>query len=176
MSLLALALLSQAAPPPDAEAASKAAVQVFEQGCVQGALKLSPGRARVLKDSEVPPFADVLDKSGLAKLVVVQMYYPPATYLVSGRYDHLQKHSIANQCVVISRVLNKVDAMTALMATAPKAKPVVTYHPVMYFPEWTIDQPKQGFMSRMRINDDNSILIEVATYNNGTPQAGPKHQ
>lgn len=165
--LVALAAVSsmQQTAPTAAEAASQAAVQAFNEACVQGQLRLSPERGRILKKNEETDFTDVLSTWQPVSHVTVQLNYPPQTYLVFAKFGHLTSHSVASECMLISASVSKQDAMAALMATAPEVRPVITYIPIMYLPEWTIDQPKKGFESLMRIREGGSIILEVRMYN-----------
>lgn len=175
---LALALVPSVQPPPPSpvEAASQAAVQDFTEACVQGQFRLSPERGQILSKAEEVPFADVLSTWPQMQHMTVKLNYPPQTYLVFAHYGHLQSHSIASECVLVSGSITKHDAMATLMATAPGIDPIITYIPIMYLPEWTIDQPKKGFRSRMNIREGSSIILDVGMYNISDQKSGTKHQ
>jgi hypothetical protein len=66
--------------------------------------------------------------------------------------------------------------MAALMATAPGIDPILTYIPVMYLPEWIIDQPKKGYRSLMHIRDNGSIILDVGMYNSVPHASADKPQ
>ena len=176
--LVALAFLSSMEQPAltPKEAASEAAVQAFTEACVQGQLRLSPERGRILTEKEETEFTDVLSTWQPVQHITVKLNYPPQTYLVIAHFGHLQRHSIANECMVISGSLTKHDAMAALMATAPGVTPVITYVPIMYLPEWTIDLPKKGFQSRMWIREGGSIILEVRMYNSDAKSGDSEKQ
>ena len=151
--------------------ASAAAAAVFKEACVEGTLKLTPARGRILKEDELTDFTSVLRWARpTSNKTVIKFNQPPSTYLIFADYEHVQPKSIARECVVVSRVITQDDAMAALMKTAPGMKPRATWIPNMYFPEWTIDAPKRGFRARMRVRDDRSILLEIASYASAIPQ------
>lgn len=95
---------------------------------------------------------------------VVALDYPRATYVIFAEYKDVQPKSIANVCVLISRSLSRIDAASALREGVSDIEPKTTWWPNMYFPEWTIDVPEQGFRKRMKFRNDDSILLEVAMY------------
>lgn len=174
--VLALAPSILPAPPTPVETASQAAVQAFNEACVQGQFKLSPERGRILTKEEDVPFANVLPTRPQTQHMTVKLAYPPQTYLVFAQYEHLQPHSIARECALVSGSITKHDAMAALMATAPGVNPEITYIPIMYLPEWTIDQPGKGFRSRMNLREGGSIILDVGMYNTGDQKSGTKPQ
>jgi hypothetical protein len=151
-------------------AASAAAAQVFKQACVQGTLKLSPERGRILKEYELTDFTSVLRWGRPTKnKTVIKFNDPPATYLVFADYGKAQPKSIARECIVVSRVITLDDAMAALIGTAPDLEPRLTWISNMYLREWTIDAPRRGFRARMRVRDDRSILLDVGSYETAIP-------
>ena len=181
--LLALALGSsgQGTQLTPAEAASEAAVQIFQEACVQGQLKLTPDRGRILSDKETGANAfidiDMLQWDWPKKShVTVAFNYPPRTYLVTAEFGRLQSHSFASDCILISGSITKKDAMAALMRTAPDVTPLPTYLSQFYEPEWTIDQPKNGFRSLMEVREDDSIVLEVDMYNKSSQPSGKEPQ
>lgn len=177
--LVALAFIysAQQSPLTPVEAASQAAVQAFTDACVQGQLKLSPERGRILTEKEETEFTDVLSTWQPVQHITVKLNYPPQTYIVIAHFGHLQSHSIASECMLISGSVTKHDAMAALMATAPGVTPVITYVPIMYLPEWIIDLPKRGFQSLIRIREGGSIILEVRMYNINDGKSGlSEHQ
>lgn len=174
--LVALALVSsmQRSPPDPRAAASQAAVQAFNEACVQGQFRLTPDRGRILKKGDEPGFADVLSSWEPTQYITIELNYPPRTYLVSANFGNLQPHSLVSQCMLISGSITKHDAMAALMATAPGVLPVIAYIPDMYLPEWTIDLPKKGYRSRMYIREGGSIVLEVGMYKTPAQQPATK--
>lgn len=164
-ALIALVSLSAApqSPPTPAEAASQAAVQAFNEACVQGQFRLSPERGRILKNSEETDFTDILFTSNMTRHDIVKLNYPPESYLIFAQWGHRQANSTTSECILLSRSITKHDAMAALMTTVPGEDPKVDYQ--MIFPAWIIDQPKKGFFSRMYIKEGGTIVLEVGMYN-----------
>ena len=164
MTLLAALAISSAQIEP--AAASMSAVQAFKDGCSQGSLKLSPSQGRVLQDGERRP--DLVSVIGryrtTSKPTVIKFNYPRSTYLIFAEYRDAQPRGIDRVCVLWSRAITKRDAMQALMETAPGIAPKQTWIPDMHLPEWTIDVPQLGYRTRMKIQRDESIFLEVANY------------
>jgi hypothetical protein len=99
-----------------------------------------------------------------AKHTVVKLNHPQSTYLIFADYGDVQPGNTERRCVLVSRAVTQRDAMLALMQTAPGIAPKQTWVPDMHLPEWTIDLPRQGYRTRMRVRPDNSIILEVANY------------
>ncbi|MFL6863296.1 MAG: hypothetical protein ACJ8DZ_09875 [Allosphingosinicella sp.] len=149
----------------DAEMQSAAAAEAFREGCERGALRLTPERGRILKDTEVGEFTQVLDWGRrFAKRTVVKFTHPRSTYMIIAEYDELQPKGFSRVCVLVSKILSDRDASRALIESTPEIRPLQTWIPDMHVPEWILDVPKQGYRKRMAVRDDGSILLEVATY------------
>jgi hypothetical protein len=149
----------------EAQAVSAAAAEAFREGCERGALKLTPDRGRVLKDSEAGEYVDVLHWGrAVAERTVVKFTYPPSTYMIIAQFRDVQPKGIARVCVLISKVLTDSDASRALVETTPEIPARQTWVPDVMIPEWIVDVPKQGYRKRMAVRRDGSTLLEVATY------------
>jgi hypothetical protein len=159
-----------------AQAVSAAAAEAFREGCERGALKLTPERGRVLKDSEAGEFVNGFSWGRVvAERTVIQFTYPPSTYMAILQFRDVQPKGIARLCVLVSKVLTDEDASRALIETTPEIRPRQTWVPDMLIPEWTVDVPKQGYRKRMAVGRDGWTSLEVATYasppSTPTPQA-----
>jgi hypothetical protein len=160
-----LALAAALAAEPEKGAASAAAADAFREGCERGALRLTPDRGRVLKESEIGEFVDVLHWGrAVARRTVVKFTYPPSTYMVVAEFKDVQPKGVAKVCILISKILTDADASRALVETTPDIPPRQTWVPDVMVPEWIVDVPKQGYRKRMAVRHDGSTLLEVATY------------
>jgi hypothetical protein len=166
MNLLALSLFMQAQSPQPVVAARNPAIEAFQEACIEGSLKLSPSRGRVLKESEITTFMDVFDwDRGTSRRVVVKLNYVPSTYLVFADYKHLQRNSIASSCTLVSGAVSHEEAAAAFLRGLPDSDdPQPKWWPNMHIPLWTADHPQLGYRKRLRFRDDGSILLQVGTY------------
>ena len=167
MFVLPPALPDDVARTPIEAAASQAVVEIFHEGCETGELRLPASRGRILETKEIPPIADVLPYFRKAHShKVIRFNYPPSTFMVLADFDALTKRSVVRTCTVISTAITTSDATRALTWNIDKGEARARWIPDMYLREWIYDRPDRGYRKRMRLRDDKSVLIEVATYAN----------
>lgn len=165
--LLAIGALQTAKMDPGSEAA----INAFREACIQGSLKLSPARGRVLRNNETTSFVDVIDwNRAKMRRTVVKLNTPSSTYLVFAEYKSVQPKSIAATCSLVSGYLSKEDAAAAFLEGLPPYEPRPRWVPNMYFPVWTADHPELGYRKRLRFRNDGSIVLEVGMYPAGEPR------
>jgi hypothetical protein len=160
-AFVALALLVSGTPPTGANPA----IQAFREACIEGSLKLSPDRGRVLKDREITDFMKVWDwYRGTSATTVVKLNQPASSYLVLAEYKNLQPKSIARSCALVSESVSKQEAATAYLQNLPDKTVTPTWWPNIYIPLWVSDHPELGYRKRLRFRDDGSIVLEVGMY------------
>ena len=163
MNVIALALLMMG--PSLGSPSASAAIKAFREACVEGTLRLSPSRGRVLTDREITDFVQLRDGGRVkANRTVVKLNEPPSTYLVITEYGSLQRNSIARSCALVSASVSKQEAAAAYLDNLPDKAPTPKWWPNMYIPEWTSDHPELGYRKRLRFRDDGSIVLEVGMY------------
>jgi hypothetical protein len=172
MTLLALLIAIGAAPPAAVDAGSQAAIEAFREACVQGSLKLSPTRGRILKEREITDFMDVVEGDrAIARKTVVKLVYPASTYLVLVEYKNLQPKSIRSTCALVSSAVSHEAAAGAFLEGLPAYEPRPAWIPNMYLRAWTADHPELGYRKRLRIRDDASVVLQVAMYASASTQS-----
>jgi hypothetical protein len=169
-ALFALALVSAAAASED-----NPAIRAFKEACVEGSLKLSPARGRILEDREITEFMQVWDWGRVkARRTVVQLNESPASYLVLVEYNKLQPGSIARSCALLSKSVSKGEAMTTFLQGIPEKYVPPTWVRNMYRPTWTSDHPELGYRKKLVFRDDAvSILLEIGMYPIAAAQMNP---
>ena len=132
---------------------------------MRGELNLPASRGRILKESEVTDFFDVLDwNRATSERTYIKFNYPPSTYLVIGQYKNVQPNSIVRSCALVSGSLTKEDAAAVFLEGLPDYEPHPLWWPNMYSPSWVADHPELGFRKRLSFRRDDSIVLQVGMY------------
>jgi len=153
------ALLIQAVLHPSGSG-NDVAIRAFREACVEGALKLSPDRGRVLRKREITDFVYMPDFGRAKHRTVVKLNGAPSSYIVVTEYKDLQPKSIARSCALVSHDVSKAEALGAYLDGLPDK---VT--PAMYWPpQWTSDHPELGYRKRLRFRGDGTAVLEVGMY------------
>jgi len=161
----AIALALSMATPSHSSSGGDGAIRAFREACVEGSMRLSPSRGRVLKGREITDFVYIQDGGRTnAQRTVVKLNEPTSTYLVITEYGSLQKNSIARSCALVSGSVSKQEATAAYLENLPDKASIPMWQPNMYFPQWTSDHPELGYRKRLRFRDDGSIVLEVGMY------------
>src|SRR4051812_32574121 len=114
-AFLTLALLAQAIPHRSGSG-STSAIRAFHEACIEGSLKITPERGRILKEREITDFVSVLDWGrAKASWTVVKLNGDPSSYIVFGEYKNLQPKSIARSCALVSSDVSKDEAAAAYL-------------------------------------------------------------
>ena len=163
-ALAALALVGEAAPAASAQAVSSA-MKAYQEACIEGSLKLSPSRGRILKPDEPYNFLDYLAwGQSIASRTIVKLADKPISYLILIEYKQLQPKSVARTCTLDSNSVSKREAMGAFLEGLPDKDVSPQWVPDMYLPVWTSDHPELGFRKLLRFRDDGSIVLEIGIY------------
>ena len=156
------AAMVQAVP---AQTPSGAAAEIFRNACVFGQLKLDPSQARILKPSETPDFAAVLDGSrGKESQTTIRFSYPRSTYLIFAKYKHVQARSVETVCYLVSDSISKDDATRVFLEGLPAGELFPAWVPNMYSPAWTADHPELGYRKSLKFRFDGSTVLSVGMY------------
>lgn len=140
-------------------------MQAYRDACINGSLKLSPSRGRILKPGEPYYFIDYLAwGQSVANRTIVKLADAPLTYLILIEYKNLQPGSIARTCALDSNSVSKREAMGAFLEGLPDKNPSPTWIPDMYEPVWISDHPELGYRKLFRFRDDGSIVLEIGMY------------
>src|SRR4051794_34559115 len=84
------------------------AISAFKEACVDGSLRLSPARGRVLKGREITDFVYLSDWGRpTARRTVVKLNDAQSSYIVVTQYKNLQRRSIARSCALVSGDISK---------------------------------------------------------------------
>ncbi len=151
---------------------SEAAAEMFREACVRGELNLSPQRGRILKGSEVPGYAEVLDWGReKSERTYIKLTYPPSTYLVIAQYGHVQRHSIVRSCALVSSALTGEEAVRLFLEGLPEPHPRPVWWPNSYGPFQVADYPELGFRKSLRFRNDGSVVLQVGMY--ASPAVAP---
>ena len=155
-----LALLIQAVLHPSGPG-NDVAIRAFREACVQGSLRLSADRGRLLRKSEITDFVYISDFGrGKARRTVVKLNGAPSSYIVVAEYKDLQPKSIARSCALVSHDVSKADALGAYLDGLPdKVTP-----PMFWPPQWMSDHPELGYRKRLRFRGDGTAILEVGMY------------
>jgi hypothetical protein len=163
-ALAALALVGGAAPTASPAAVS-AAMKAYQEACIEGSLKLSPSRGRILKPGEPYKFLDYLAwGQSVANRTIVKLADAPLSYLIFTEYKQLQPKSIARTCALDSNSVSKREAMGAFLEGLPDKDVSPRWIPDMYQPVWISDHPELGYRKLFRYRDDGSIVLEIGMY------------
>jgi hypothetical protein len=163
-ALAAFALVVQAGTGSPAPAAN-AAIQAYREACIDGSLKLSPSRGRILKSGEPYNFLDYLAwGQSIAGRTIVKLGDAPLSYLILTEYKQLQPKSVARTCALDSNSVPKREAMGAFLEGLPDKNVSPEWIPDMYLPVWTSDHPELGYRKLLRFRDDGSIVLEIGMY------------
>lgn len=163
-ALAASVLLALAASPPSV-AAVNSAIRAYREACIEGSLKFSPSRGRILGPGEPYHFLDYLTwGQSVANRTIVKLSEAPGTYLILTEYKQLQPKSIARTCALDSNTVSKRDAMGAFLEGIPDKEVSPEWVPDMYRPIWNSDHPELGYRKLLRFRDDGSIVLEIGMY------------
>jgi hypothetical protein len=168
--LLALALLAVPAP----HAVSAQVIQVYREACVEGGLRLTPERGRVVRWDDLPEFARDLRWGDLEpdRTTYVAMKEPPSTYVALTHFKPGNHGHLASQCIVASRSIRIEDAAAAFFEGTPKA------HASRYLPWsrwWDIDVPEQGYRKTLWIASHSKyVVLQTTLYDRPAAAAGPR--
>ena len=140
---------------------NSAAMTAFREACVEGTLRLSSGRGKVLRGREITDFVYMSDWGRpTRRRTVVKLSAAPSSYIVVAEYKNLQPRSIARSCALVSGDISKEEAMTGYLEGLPDRVVI----PMRWPPQWTSDHPELGYMKRLRFRSDGSIILEVGMY------------
>jgi hypothetical protein len=140
-------------------------IQAFREACVEGSLRLSPERGRILKESEITTFVDLFEWGrATTRRTVIKLNNPPETYLVLADYTHLQRNSIANSCSLVSGRVSHEQAAAAFLEGLPDRNLLPYWMPNMNLPIWTADHPEAGYRKRLTFRNDGSIVLQIGLY------------
>ena len=118
--LAAIAWTRLASPMPASVPQANVAIEAFREACIQGTLKLSPERGRILKESEITDLMRVWDWGRpMVQRTVVQLSGIPSSYLVFAEYKHLQPRSIGRSCTLVSKSVSQREGMAAFLEGLP---------------------------------------------------------
>jgi len=163
-AFLALALLAQLVPHRSGDGSS-VAIQAFREACVQGSLRLTPARGRILKDREITDFVYLSDWGWpTSRRTVVKLAGARSSYLVIAEYKNLQPRSLARMCALVSADISKDEAAATYLDGLPEKVTTPMWWPNIYVPQWTSDHPELGYRKRLRFRSDGSIVLEVGMY------------
>jgi hypothetical protein len=168
--LLAFALL--AVPAPHAQSAE--VMQVYREACVEGGLRLTAERGRVVRWEELPEFARDLRWGDLEpdRTTYVAMKAPPSTYVALTHFKPGNRAHLASECIVASRSIRIEDAAVAFFEGTPKA------HPIRYLPWsrwWDIDVPEQGYRKTLWVASHSKyVVLQTTLYDRPAAAAGPR--
>lgn len=168
--LSALALLQ--AGPLSVVAANNSAIEAYREACVEGSLKLTPSRGRVLGPGEFDDFSDFLAwGQSQSRQTVIKLNDGPFNYIILTEYQHLQPGSVARTCALLSRSVSKREAMAAYVDGLPEKVVTSDWIPDMYVNKWTSDHPELGYRKLLRFRDeDRAIVLEIGMYPSSAAQ------
>ena len=159
-TFVAFALLMQAVLHPSGSG-NNVAIRAFREACVEGSLKLSPDRGRILRKREITEFVDISDWGGAtARRTVIKLNGAPSSYIVVTEYKGLQPKSIARSCALVSHDVSKDEAAAAYFEGLPEKETA----PMWWPPQWTSDHPELGYRKHLRFRGDGTIVLEVGMY------------
>lgn len=171
--MLALATVIQASPLQ----APNPGIQAFREACIDGSLKLSPDRGRVLNESEITTFVDLFEWGRpTTRRTVIKLNSPPETYLVLADYTRLQPKSIANACSLVSGTISHEQAAAAFLEGLPDHNLLPYWMPNMNLPIWTSDHPELGYRKRLTFRNDGSITLQIGLYPTKDTRKKPEKQ
>jgi len=163
-AFLALSLLIQAVPHRSG-AGNDVAIRAFREACVEGSLRLSPARGRVLKNREITNFVYLSDWGrATRRRTVVKLSQASSSYIVIAEYKNLQPKSIARLCALVSGDVSKEQAAAVYLEGLPEKAGPPAWWPNIRVPQWTADHPELGYRKRLRFRSDGSIILEVGMY------------
>ncbi|SRR5258708_594187 len=160
----AFALLVQAASTPSV-AAANSAIEAYREACIEGSLKLSPSRGRIVKPDAHLDVVDFVTPDGsIASQTAVELYGARSTFLIITEYQRLQPKSIAKSCVLVSRSVSKREAMAAYLEGIPEKVVTPDWIPNMYLSTWTSDHPELGFRKKLGSRENGRIVLAIGTH------------
>jgi hypothetical protein len=140
-------------------------IEAFREACIEGSLKLSPDKGRVLKEGEITSFVDIFDVGrATTRRTVIKLNQPPETYLVLADYTHLQSKSIASSCALVSGSIPHDQATAAFLDGLPDRNLLPYWIPNMNLPTWTADHPELGYRKKLAFRNDGSIVLQIGLY------------
>ena len=132
---------------------------------MQGSLKLTPARGRILKKREITDFLYLSDWGRpTGERTVVKLSDGPSSYIVFVEYKNLQRNSIARVCALVSGDVSKVEAAAAFLEGLPDKETPPLWWPNIRIPQWTSDHPELGFRKLLRFRSDGSTVLQVGMY------------
>lgn len=163
-SYAALALLMQATSPHSVSSENPA-ISAFREACVEGSLKLTPERGRILEGKELNEYMVQYgwDRTP-AHSTIIKLAQSPTSYIVLNEYKNVQSRSIARSCALISRTITKEEAMAAFLEGLPDKNVAPAWMPIMYLPSWTADHPELGYRKHLSFGNHKSIVLELGMY------------
>lgn len=162
--LLAVALQAAWMPTKAPPADSVSAASIYVEACLQGKLKLTPERGRMLSEREGTSFRNYFNWVGSPSRVrIIKFNQPRDTYLFLVDFKDAPARKIERTCILSSPQLNVKDARNAFMVGTEATRPRV-WNWNRYYPDWELDEPKLGFRKFLRVRDNRTIELEFSSY------------
>ena len=163
--MLVLAALLLAPTASSATSPSQLAIQAFREACIQGSLKLSRERGRIIEGKELNDYWVLYswDRTP-AHSTIIKLNQSPTSYLVLDELKYVQSGSIARSCRLISRDVTQQEAMAAFLEGLPDKDVSPAWIPDMYLPIWTADHRELGYRKQLSFGSHHSITLELGMY------------